>query len=44
MDGRIDVQRLVASLSEILSDIHGCKITITATPKEEYQQEKENVQ
>ncbi len=32
--GQIDVNKLMAVLSDILSEKHGCKITMTARPKE----------
>lgn len=32
--GRIDVHRLMAALSEILSDKYDMKITMTAVPKD----------
>lgn len=31
--GQIDVNKLMAVLSDILSDKYGCEITMTATPK-----------
>ena len=35
MDNKINIDRLMKTLSEILSEKHGCKVTITAIPKEE---------
>lgn len=35
MENRINIDRLMEALSEILSEKHGCKVTITAIPKEE---------
>lgn len=35
MENRINIGRLMETLSEILSEKHGCKVTITAVPKEE---------
>ena len=29
----IDIDRLMRVMSEILSDVHGCRITMTAIPK-----------
>lgn len=33
--GQISIDKLMKTLSEILSDKHGAKITLTAIPKEE---------
>ena len=38
MSNKLNVDRMMQALSEILSEKHGCKVTITAIPKE---QEKE---
>ena len=35
MENRINIDRLMEKLSEILSEKYGCKVTITAVPKEE---------
>ena len=35
MENRINIGRLMETLSEILSEKYGCKVTITAVPKEE---------
>lgn len=35
MENRINIDRMMKTLSEILSEKHGCKVTITAIPKEE---------
>lgn len=35
MEGQIDIDKLMKSLSEILSDKYGVKITLTARLKEE---------
>ena len=37
---RLNVDRLAAVLSDILSEKHGAKVTITFTPKEEAEDEK----
>lgn len=34
MANQLNIDRLMKTLSEILSEKHGCKITITAVPKE----------
>lgn len=36
--GQIDIHRLMAVMSEILSDKYDCKITLTARPKEAAEQ------
>ena len=42
MANNLNVNKLMKTLSEILSEKHGCKVTITATPKEPTQKlEKE---
>ena len=42
MATKLNVDRLMKTLSEILSEKHGCKVTITAVPKESLQKnEKE---
>lgn len=35
MEGQIDVNRLMKVLSEILSDKHGVKVTLTLRPRDE---------
>lgn len=35
MEGQISIDKLMQVLSEILTDRHGVKITLTARPKEE---------
>ena len=35
MENKLNIEKLMATLSEILSEKHGCKITITAIPKDE---------
>lgn len=35
MENRLNIDRMMKTLSEILSEKHGCKVTITAVPKEE---------
>ena len=40
MENRINIDRMMKTLSEILSEKHGCKVTITATPKAEKDTEK----
>ena len=44
MANQLNVDRLMKTLSEILSNKYGCKITITAIPKETLKQEKESDQ
>lgn len=39
MDNRLNVDRLMKTLSEILSEKHGCKVTLTAIPKEQKTEE-----
>ena len=39
MENRINIDRLMETLSEILSEKHGCKVTITAQPKEQKTEE-----
>lgn len=34
MENRLNIDRLMKALSEILSEKYGCKVTITAVPKE----------
>ena len=34
MANKLNMDRMMKTLSEILSEKHGCKVTITATPKE----------
>ena len=34
MENRLNIDRMMKTLSEILSEKHGCKVTITAVPKE----------
>lgn len=34
MGNKLNIDRMMRTLSEILSDKHGCKVTITAVPKE----------
>lgn len=33
MANKLNIDRMMKTLSEILSEKHGCKVTITATPK-----------
>ena len=35
MANQLNVEKLMQTLSEILSEKYGCKVTITATPKNE---------
>lgn len=35
MENELNVDRMMKTLSEILSKKYGCKVTITAVPKEE---------
>lgn len=35
MENRLNIDRMMKTLSEILSEKHGCKVTITAVPKDE---------
>lgn len=35
MENRINIDRMMKTLSEILSEKYGCKVTITAVPKVE---------
>lgn len=39
MANQLNVERLMQTLSEILSEKHGCKVTITAVPKEKPKEE-----
>ena len=39
MENRLNIDRMMKTLSEILSEKHGCKVTITATPKEKESEE-----
>lgn len=39
MENKLNVDRLMKTLSEILSEMHGCKVTITATPKDQRSEE-----
>lgn len=41
---RLNVDRLMKVLSEILSEKYGCKITMTAIPKEQYYRELEEAE
>ena len=34
MENKLNVEKLMKTLSEILSEKYGCKVTITAIPKE----------
>lgn len=34
MENKLNIDRMMKTLSEILSEKHGCKVTITALPKE----------
>lgn len=34
MENKLNVDKLMKTLSEILSEKYGCKVTITAVPKE----------
>lgn len=34
MGNKLNIDRMMRTLSEILSEKHGCKVTITAIPKE----------
>lgn len=34
MGNKLNIDRMMKTLSEILSEKHGCKVTITAIPKE----------
>lgn len=34
MGNTLNIDRMMKTLSEILSEKHGCKVTITAIPKE----------
>ncbi len=34
MANKLNIDRMMRTLSEILSEKHGCKVTITATPKD----------
>lgn len=34
MANQLNIDRMMKALSEILSEKHGCKVTITAVPKE----------
>lgn len=39
MENRLNIDRMMKTLSEILSEKHGCKVTITAIPKEQKNEE-----
>ena len=39
MGNKLNIDRMMRTLSEILSEKHGCKVTITAVPKEEKTEE-----
>lgn len=41
MENRLNIDRMMKTLSEILSEKHGCKVTITAVPKDKQPQEPE---
>lgn len=41
MANKINIDRLMTTLSEILSEKYGCKVTITATPKEDTKDEQQ---
>ena len=34
MENKLNIDRVVKALSEILSEKYGCKVTLTAVPKE----------
>lgn len=39
MGNRLNIDRMMKTLSEILSEKHGCKVTITAIPKDKKPEE-----
>lgn len=39
MENKLNIDRMMRTLSEILSEKHGCKVTITAIPKEKQAEE-----
>ena len=39
MGNKLNIDRMMRTLSEILSEKHGCKVTITAQPKEQKTEE-----
>lgn len=39
MGNRLNIDRMMKTLSEILSEKHGCKVTITAVPKDKTTEE-----
>ena len=39
MGNKLNIDRMMRTLSEILSEKHGCKVTITAMPKEKESEE-----
>lgn len=39
MANGLNIDRMMKTLSEILSEKHGCKVTITAVPKDEKNEE-----
>lgn len=39
MSNKLNMDRFMKTLSEILSEKHGCKVTITAVPKEKQTEE-----
>lgn len=40
MGDRLNIDKLMEALSEILSEKHGCKVTITAIPKDTKKEEE----
>lgn len=41
MENRLNIDKLMKTLSEILSEKYGCKVTITAIPKETNEDKEE---
>ena len=39
MANQLNIDRMMKTLSEILSEKHGCKVTITAVPKDKRTEE-----
>ena len=40
MENKLNIEKLMATLSEILSEKYGCNITITAIPKDSVKTEE----
>lgn len=40
-ENKLNVDKLMKVLSEILSEKYGCKVTLTAIPKDQFKEESE---